>query len=59
MGVMPGCLGGLTPICNSCGIKLCYEIDTGEYRVWRRFWDEWECPDCNPVYKFKRREVQT
>ena len=59
MGVIPGCLGGLTPICDRCGIKLCWEIvPETEYEPNKKFWDNWECENCNPDYKFKLREIK-
>jgi hypothetical protein len=57
MGVTTGCLGGMTPICNLCGIKLCFEIDPIEYEQSKLFWDNWKCSDCDSEYKFKRREI--
>lgn len=58
MGVTTGCLGGMTPICDECGIKLCYEIDPDEYENYKEFWDGWKCQDCDPHYKFRRREIR-
>lgn len=40
-----------TPICNSCGISLCWDISDIEYQDSQSFWDNWECRDCNPNYK--------
>lgn len=40
--------GGHTPICNSCGVTLCWDILDEEYRDKQLFWDNWECRDCNP-----------
>lgn len=39
---------GYTPICNSCGVCLCWDIGPTEYAERREFWDDWECRDCNP-----------
>jgi hypothetical protein len=39
--------GGLTPICESCGISLCWDIARCEYLDARAFWDAWKCQDCN------------
>lgn len=50
MGIIPGCLGGWSPICSSCMISLCWEIDPIEYMENRQFWDDWECRECNPEY---------
>lgn len=38
------------PQCSSCGVGLCWSIDTIEYLEWSGFWDEWSCRDCNPRY---------
>lgn len=37
---------GMTPICNSCGITLCWDIPQWEAteRAW--FWENWECREC-------------
>jgi hypothetical protein len=39
--------GGQTPICNNCGICLCYDISGANYAEAMDFWDEWICEDCN------------
>jgi hypothetical protein len=38
---------GLTPICNDCGISLCFDISDVEYSENKSFWDNWKCQDCN------------
>ncbi len=43
-GTMPG---ALTPICNHCGISLCWDISKQEYEEDKPFWDEWICQECN------------
>jgi hypothetical protein len=43
--------GGVTPICNSCGVALCWDLSEDDYYEARDFWDDWECKDCNPNYK--------
>lgn len=43
-GTMPG---GVTPICNDCGVALCWDISKEEYIECEEFWDEWICRDCN------------
>lgn len=43
-GTMPG---AVTPICNTCGIALCWDIAEEEYEESRPFWDGWICRDCN------------
>lgn len=46
--VLPSTLrGGYTPICNSCGVALCWDISSEEYDEARGFWDAWICEDCN------------
>jgi hypothetical protein len=50
MGVIhrPSSLGdALTPICNACGVTLCWDIWEGEYEEAKFFWDNWLCQDCN------------
>jgi hypothetical protein len=39
--------GALTPICNSCGVSLCWDISVEEGRADQDFWDQWQCEDCN------------
>ena len=39
--------GGLTPICSSCGVCLCWDISQEEYDAHPAFWDAWKCEDCN------------
>lgn len=43
-GTMPG---GVTPICNECGVSLCWDISDSEYEAAKVFWDDWICKDCN------------
>ena len=50
MGVFLSSLGGMTPICNDCGICLCWDISEEEYQEEKAFWDVWKCQDCNPNY---------
>lgn len=47
--------GGLTPICNTCGVLLCWDISEEEYLDFKKFWDNWVCEDCNPYYKLYKR----
>jgi len=42
------------PVCSSCGIYLCYDIGNEEYNENKEFWDDWECSECNPEYRFKK-----
>lgn len=39
--------GALTPICNDCGIALCWDISEEEYSEAVEFWENWICQDCN------------
>ncbi|MDW7555348.1 hypothetical protein D9623_33475 (plasmid) [Azospirillum brasilense] len=57
-GTIPG---GVTPICNCCGINLCWDISNEEYREAKAFWDAWVCQDCNggkPMSRGKRAADQ-
>jgi len=40
----------VTPICNDCGITLCYDVGECEYQLNKIFWDDWKCKECNPQY---------
>jgi len=42
---------GMTPICSSCGVALCWDISKFEYEQDKEFWNNWRCEDCNPNYK--------
>ena len=46
--------GGLTPICNECGVSLCWDISEFEYEKDSDFWDSWICRDCNGGEPFNR-----
>jgi hypothetical protein len=39
--------GGITPMCDDCGVALCWDIDELEYLENKGFWDDWICQDCN------------
>lgn len=39
--------GGVTPVCNDCGMRLDWDISEGEYAQDRAFWDAWRCRECN------------
>lgn len=39
--------GALTPICNDCGVSLCWDIEETEALENEDFWDQWSCQDCN------------
>lgn len=45
----------LTPICNECGICLCWSITIDEYNVCPAFWNNWICQDCNGGVKFTKK----
>lgn len=34
-------------MCNACGIALCWDISTVDYRADKVFWDAWICQECN------------
>lgn len=51
MGIQLKEFGEAQPICNECGVALCWSIDEIEYLKWKGFWDEWRCRDCNENYK--------
>lgn len=48
--------GGVTPICNECGVALCWDISNEEYDHEKSFWDNWKCKDCNGGIAMKRRK---
>ena len=39
----------LTPICNECGVALCWDISVEDYDERPTFWDDWCCRDCKSV----------
>lgn len=39
--------GGVTPICNECGVSLCWDISRTEYLEAKAFWDDWTCQECH------------
>lgn len=44
-------ISALTPICNDCGIVLCWDISEIEYQEAKEFWDNWTCEECTPNYR--------
>lgn len=44
-------LGEVQPMCDDCGIALCWSVDLKEFIEWFGFWDVWKCCRCNPDYK--------
>lgn len=53
-------MGGYTPICNNCGVSLCWDISPNDYEEDKDFWEQWTCKDCNPNYQgaLKRWRVE-
>lgn len=49
--------GAMTPICNCCGILLCWDISEeealGENNA---FWESWVCQDCNNGVRMSLRD---
>ncbi len=39
--------GAVTPVCNVCGVFLCWDIAEHEYVHDQAFWDEWICQECH------------
>lgn len=39
--------GALTPICETCGVSLCWDIEENEAIADEDFWNQWKCQDCN------------
>lgn len=60
MGINLKPFGEAQPICNDCGIALCWSIDIEEYNEFKKFWDDWKCSDCNPNYSgaYKRFKMK-
>lgn len=52
MGITIKFLGEIQPICNDCGIALCWTIDEYEYNKYSEFWNNWKCEICDPNYKY-------
>ena len=50
--VLPSTMdGGYTPICNECGVALCWDITKIEYQDRPEFWEQWICKDCKNYKK--------
>jgi hypothetical protein len=47
---------GVTPICNDCGVFLCWDLSESEAEEAREFWDAWICRDCNGGEPLSLRE---
>ena len=53
----PGTMdGAVTPICNECGVSLCWDISVEEYQEYDEFWEDWICQDCNGGVRMTRDE---
>ena len=39
--------GALTPICEECGVSLCWDLEENEALANEGFWNRWKCQDCN------------
>lgn len=39
--------GAVTPTCDQCGVRLCWDISDEQYQFEKLFWDAWVCEDCN------------
>jgi len=48
MGVIDKGYGEIQPICDCCGIALCWSLTEKEYLRVKNFWDTWKCSLCNP-----------
>lgn len=58
MGVRIKEYGEVQPICDDCGVALCWSIDESEYLEWKGFWESWKCRDCNANYKGAYEDYQ-
>lgn len=38
---------GWQPICNDCGLSLCFVITLQEYDQTKTFWEQWRCVYCD------------
>jgi hypothetical protein len=56
VSVNPGTIpGGYTPICNLCGVSLCWDISEEEYSEDQYYWDQWICRECNGGEPYTRK----
>lgn len=51
-------VGGFTPVCNNCGVHLCWDISELEYLNLKHFWDNWKCENCDPNAKGSRKRYR-
>lgn len=50
---------GYTPICNECGVHLCWDISYIEYEENKKFWDNWKCEECDSdVWGSRKRFIK-
>lgn len=47
MGIIIDDDGSYTPICNDCGVKLCWGLSETEYQRTKEYWDKWRCEACS------------
>jgi hypothetical protein len=48
--------GDYQPICQDCGIALCWTLDWFSYEDHKDYWDRWKCETCDPGY-FNRWKI--
>lgn len=59
MGVILGNeLDGWQPICNDCGIPLCWLLSSEQYIESKPFWENWMCEDCCQGNKLPKMSVK-
>jgi len=46
MGIINNKSGELQPVCDDCGIALCWTISEFDYLLRKDFWDNWKCKVC-------------
>lgn len=59
MGVIYDYDGWVKPICNDCGIALCWSLDEVQYIECKPFWDNWMCEDCCSGNQLPKMSVKT
>lgn len=50
-------LDEVRPICNDCGILLCWGISITEYEEREAFWNAWRCEYCIKYEEDKKYET--
>lgn len=48
--------GSQTPICNDCGVFLCWDVSDADADRDREFWDAWRCEECNGGQRMRLSE---